>query len=97
MGKKGKSNRRWIVGGKLCLVLNHLGVVMAWDYATANIHGPIFSSLPRSLKMRWWPWSILLFSPRWELMVPVHLLTKISNGEVNIPLLIRFQTIPLYR
>jgi hypothetical protein len=26
LGKKGKSNYRWIVGGKLCLALNHLGL-----------------------------------------------------------------------
>ena len=29
IGKKGISNHRWIVGGKLCLVLNHLGLVSA--------------------------------------------------------------------
>ena len=28
MGKKGLSNKRWIVGGKLCLLLNHLGLVV---------------------------------------------------------------------
>jgi hypothetical protein len=27
IGRKGKSNHRWIVGGKLCLLLNHLGSV----------------------------------------------------------------------
>jgi hypothetical protein len=37
MGKKGKSNYRWIVAGKLCLALNHLGLVCAWDCATANV------------------------------------------------------------
>jgi len=37
IGRKGKSNRRWIVGGKLGLVLNKLGLVCAWDAATANI------------------------------------------------------------
>ena len=25
IGRKGLSNKRWIVGGKLCLLLNHLG------------------------------------------------------------------------
>jgi hypothetical protein len=36
IGRKGKSNHRWIVGGKLCLLLNHLGLVVAWDCAGAN-------------------------------------------------------------
>ena len=29
IGRKGLSNRRWIVGGKLCFVLNHLGCPLA--------------------------------------------------------------------
>ena len=45
LGKKGKSNHRWIVGGKLCLVLNHLGLVTAWDCATANVHDTHFQPL----------------------------------------------------
>jgi hypothetical protein len=45
IGRKGKSNYRWIVGGKLCLVLNHLGLVTAWDCATANVHDTHFQSL----------------------------------------------------
>jgi hypothetical protein len=28
IGRKGKSNPRWIVGGKLGLLLNHLGLVV---------------------------------------------------------------------
>jgi hypothetical protein len=54
IGKKGLSNRRWIVGGKLCFVLNgirlrrmlkncqrqfhHLGLIVDWDVATANVY-----------------------------------------------------------
>lgn len=45
MGKKGKSNYRWIVGGKLCFVLNHLGRVCAWDCATANVSDTRFQHL----------------------------------------------------
>jgi hypothetical protein len=45
IGRKGKSNHRWIVGGKLGLVLNHLGLVAAWDCATANVHDTYFQSL----------------------------------------------------
>src|SRR6202795_561328 len=37
IGRKGLSNHRWIVGGKLCLVLNQYGLVVGWDCATANV------------------------------------------------------------
>jgi hypothetical protein len=36
IGRKGTSNRRWIVGGKLCMLLNHLGLVVGWACDTAN-------------------------------------------------------------
>ena len=36
-GKKGRSNQHWIVGGKLCFLLNHLGLVVSWDCSTANV------------------------------------------------------------
>ena len=42
IGKKGLSNHRWIVGGKLCLALNHLGLVVAWDCDSANVHDSRF-------------------------------------------------------
>lgn len=45
LGKKGKSNYRWIVGGKLCLVLNRWGLVTGWDCATANVHDTHFQPL----------------------------------------------------
>jgi hypothetical protein len=46
IGRKGLSNRRWIVGGKLCLLLNHLGLVVAWDCDTANVYdGSAFQNL----------------------------------------------------
>ena len=38
IGKKGLSNRRWIVGGKLCFVLDHLGQIVDWDCNTANVY-----------------------------------------------------------
>ncbi len=38
IGRKGLSNKRWIVGGKLCLLLNHLGLIVAWDCDTANVY-----------------------------------------------------------
>jgi hypothetical protein len=46
IGKKGKSNWRWIVGAKLCFVLNHLGLIVAWDCDTANVYdGSAFQPL----------------------------------------------------
>jgi len=42
LGKKGKSNRRWIVGVKLCWLLNGRGEVVAWDWNTANTHDQHF-------------------------------------------------------
>jgi hypothetical protein len=45
IGKKGKSNHRWIVGGKLCFVVNQWGLICAWDCATANVHDTHFQPL----------------------------------------------------
>ena len=36
IGRKGLSNHRWIVGAKLAYLVNQYGLVVAWDYATAN-------------------------------------------------------------
>jgi hypothetical protein len=47
IGKKGLSNYRWIVGGKLCLLLNQEGLVVAWDCATANVADNTFQPLIR--------------------------------------------------
>jgi len=38
IGRKGKSNWRWIVGGKLCMLLNHLGLIVGWACETANVY-----------------------------------------------------------
>jgi len=45
IGKKGRSNHRWIVGGKLCLLRNQWGLVVGWDCATANVHDSHFQAL----------------------------------------------------
>ncbi|RMG81985.1 MAG: transposase [Chloroflexi bacterium] len=46
IGRKGLSNRRWIVGGKLCVLLNHLGLVVDWDCDTADVYdGSAFQAL----------------------------------------------------
>jgi hypothetical protein len=38
IGRKGFSNMRWIVGGKLCLLLNQWGLIVDWDCDTANVY-----------------------------------------------------------
>jgi hypothetical protein len=45
IGQKGLSNKRWIVGGKLCLLLNHLGLVVDWDFGPANVYDAYFQPL----------------------------------------------------
>jgi hypothetical protein len=52
IGRKGLSNHRWIVGGKLCLVLNQYGLVVAWDCATANVPDNTFQWLIRQFEER---------------------------------------------
>jgi len=37
IGRKGLSNHRWIIGGKLCLLLNQWGLIVGWACATANV------------------------------------------------------------
>ena len=51
IGKKGKSNKRWIVGGKLCFVLNNLGLIVKWACDTANVYdGSAFQALVDQFK-----------------------------------------------
>jgi hypothetical protein len=45
IGRKGKSNHRWIVGGKLAYLVNQWGLVVAWDCGTANLHDTAFHQL----------------------------------------------------
>ena len=45
IGKKGKSNWRWIIGAKLCLLLNRHGLIVDWDADTANVHDSTFHPL----------------------------------------------------
>jgi hypothetical protein len=48
IGKKGRSNHRWIVGAKLCVVLNSRGLACAWDCSGANVYdAAAFGSLVR--------------------------------------------------
>ena|SRR6516165_4952053 len=50
IGRKGLSNHRWIVGGKLCLVLHQWGLVVAWACATANVPDNTFQGLVRQFE-----------------------------------------------
>jgi hypothetical protein len=47
LGAKGLSNHRWIVGGKLAVVLNKWGLVCGWDAEAANVHDSTFHGLIR--------------------------------------------------
>jgi hypothetical protein len=45
IGRKGLSNHRWIVGGKLYLLLNQWGLIVGWACATANVADNTFQWL----------------------------------------------------
>ena len=52
IGRKGLSNHRWIVGGKLCLVLNQWGLIVGWACATAHVADNTFQWLIRQVDGR---------------------------------------------
>ena len=52
IGRKGLSNHRWMVGGKLCLLLNQYGLVVGWDGATAHVAENTFQGLIRHVDGR---------------------------------------------
>jgi hypothetical protein len=52
IGKKGISNQRWIVGGKLAVILNQWGEVVAWDSNTANVYDAVFHPMIEPFKER---------------------------------------------
>ena len=52
IGKKGYSNRRWIVGSKVCFLLNQKGLVCGWDCAPANVHDATFHPLIQTFEDR---------------------------------------------
>lgn len=45
IGAKTLSNHRWIVGAKLVYLVNQWGLVVAWDYAAANVADTAFHGL----------------------------------------------------
>src|SRR6201998_733530 len=50
IGRKGLSNHRWIVGGKLCLLLNQWGLIVGWACDTANVADNTFQWLIRQVE-----------------------------------------------
>src|SRR6266853_3304901 len=52
IGRKGLSNHRWIVGGKLCLLLNQWGLIVGWACASANVADQTFQWLIRQVDGR---------------------------------------------
>src|SRR5215475_12696557 len=52
IGRKGLSNHRWIVGGKLCLLLNQWGLIVGWACDTANVADNTFQWLVRQVDGR---------------------------------------------
>ena len=45
IGAKGLSNHRWIIGAKLAYLVNQYGLIVAWDYAAANVADNAFRDL----------------------------------------------------
>ncbi|MDQ3713757.1 MAG: hypothetical protein M3388_16265 [Acidobacteriota bacterium] len=52
LGKKGKSNSRWIVGGKLCVVLNKFGLSVAFKPIRQMFPTQSFTLCSRNLKKK---------------------------------------------
>jgi hypothetical protein len=52
IGRKGLSNHRWIVGGKLCLLVNQYGLVVTWAWDTTNVADNTFQWLIRQFEER---------------------------------------------
>ena len=52
IGRKGVSHHRWIVGGKLCLLLNQWGLIVGWACDTANGADNTFQWLIRQFEER---------------------------------------------
>src|SRR5262249_59158269 len=52
IGRKGLSNHRWIVGGKLCLLLNQWGLIVGRACDTANVADNTFQWLVKQVHGR---------------------------------------------
>ena len=52
IGQKGRSNHRWIVGGKLWMIVNQWDRIGNWDWNTANVHDSVFHPMIRRFQQR---------------------------------------------
>lgn len=52
IGRKGISNHRWIVGYKLCLLVNRWGGIVGWLPAPAHVHDTLFHPLIEAFQDR---------------------------------------------
>jgi hypothetical protein len=99
IGKKGKSNGRWIVGGKLCLLLNHLGQIVAWACDTANVYdGSAFQQLVDAVademvvfsdtgfnKQDWQPTNLrLCHRGEWNVRMLIETVLSMLTGICNL-------------
>jgi len=50
IGGKTLSNHRWIVGAKLAYIVNQYGLIVAWDYASAEVADTAFHGLIRAFE-----------------------------------------------
>ncbi len=50
IGGKALSNHRWIVGAKLAYIVNQYGLIVAWDYASAEVPDNAFHALIRDFE-----------------------------------------------
>jgi hypothetical protein len=86
IGKKGISNQRWIVGGKLCFLLNHLGLIVDWDCSTANVYdGSAFQHVVEAVEEEMVVFADVGFVKKdWE---PTNLRTC-ERGEWNVRMVV---------
>ena len=52
MGKKGKSNHRWVIGAKIVPLVNQQGLVVDWACDTANVYDATFHPLTAGRDMK---------------------------------------------
>lgn len=50
IGKKGYCSWKWIIGGKLCVLINKFGLVTDWQVKTANVHDSRFLALVEAVR-----------------------------------------------
>jgi len=86
IGRKGISNHRWIVGGKLGSLLNHLGLIVSWACDTANVYdGSAFQQLVDQVADQMVVFADMSFDKKdWQ---PVNL-RLCQRGEWNVRMVV---------